>query len=162
MTFSTTGLRKWVSKRMPLYKGIFWYIGEQLFCIKAVCDNVGCIVDNVELSSKSGTNFNHKVEWTKLPKQITQRKPFDYYPRGRVELVRAQKLTARIYLNPTLCEEGIKEQIRLSFGLNEENGITKINFIADGSAHYWASQTNILQTTISGGKFPPIMRWRSC
>ncbi len=138
MTFSTIGLQKWVSKRMPLYKGIFWYINEQLFCIKAACDNTGRIIDNVELSSKSGRNFNHKIEWSKLPKEITQRKPFDYYPRGRVELVWAQKLAARVYLNPTLCEESIKEQILSAFGLNEENGITKINFIADGSAHYRA------------------------
>ncbi len=123
---------------MPLYKGIFWYIDGQLFCIKAACDNTGRIVENVELSSKSGTNFNHKAEWEKMPKTIAQHKPFDYYPRGRVELVCTSKLSAKVYLNPTLCEEGIKEQIRLSFGLNKENGIAKINFIADGSAHYRA------------------------
>ncbi len=123
---------------MPLYKGIFWYIDEQLFCIKATCDSTGRIIDNVQLSSKSGTNFNHKAEWAKLPKEITQRKPFDYYLRGRVELVGSPTLTAKIYLNPTLCEEIIKAQILLTFGLNKKNGVTKINFIADGSVHYQA------------------------
>ena len=29
---------------------------------------------------------NHRLAWEKLPQAVTQGKPFDYYPRGRVEL----------------------------------------------------------------------------
>lgn len=115
-----------------VYKGIFWYIkneeGEnELVCIKAECDSQNKA--NVQFSSKSGENFNHKAEWAKLPHKITGGKPFDYYPRGRVEIKNGN---IRIFCNPVLTEENILAMIIKAFSL--ENAKPKI--IADASFHY--------------------------
>ncbi len=121
-----------------LHKGIFWLIDGGLFVIKARTNSQGEILEGVELSAKSKTNFNHRAEWERLPKKITQGKPFDYYPRGRVEFAFRKNLTVKVYLNPTLCTEEIKQEIITEFGLTKENGVDEITFIADGSAHYQA------------------------
>ncbi len=123
---------------MKLYKGIFWFIENDLFTVKALCNSQGEIIENVILSSKSKTNFNHKIEWKRLDKETTQNKPFDYYPRGRVEFTYNKVLVAKIYLNPILCTEDIKQKIIEAFGLTKENGASKIIFIADESFHYQA------------------------
>ncbi len=103
-------------KSMGLYKGIFWYIKnniceDRLFVIKSECDSCGNFLDkSLILTSKCGINFNHKIEWSKLSKTITQGKPFDYYPRGRVEIInKRKKITAVVFFHPSLCAEVIKK-----------------------------------------------------
>ena len=91
---------------MKIYKGIFWFIHDELIVRKVMCDKDGNALEYAEFSSKRGSNFNHKKEWSKLSKNITSGKAFNYYPRGRVEVRRNE---ATIYLNPTLNDDSIVE-----------------------------------------------------
>ncbi len=116
-----------------LFKGIFWYVPSEknLICVKVKCDANGISQENVEYSSKSGENFNHKTEWEKLSKSIKGNHPYNYYPRGRVE-VKNNKAT--IYLNPDLNRIDICNLIIDEFALNDKS--IKIKFVFDGSNHY--------------------------
>ena len=117
---------------MNIYKGVFWWIDEQLLCRKVLCDENGVPLEEAEFTSKSGDNFNHQAEWQKLPRTITGGKPYNYYPRGRVEIKRGK---ATVYLNPVLnCQEVI-EKITLEFGLNT---LSTVAVKSDGAAHYQA------------------------
>lgn len=71
---------------MQVCKGIFWYEPNEhkLFTVKVRCNEKGIALEPVVYSSKSGENFNHKVEWAKLPKEITNGNPYNYYPRGKL------------------------------------------------------------------------------
>ena len=116
-----------------MYKGIFWLItdrlGEkQLICVKVSCDANGTPLETVTFSSKSGENFNHQAEWIKLSPKMTQRKPFNYYPRGRVE-VRNGKIT--VFCHPMLTQPLYRKWITKEFEIPENS-----RFIADGSSHY--------------------------
>ena len=80
-----------------LYRGIFWVTdmnnvsGSKLY-FQIPCDSNGDIVDNftisTQMSSANTVNYNHKKVWQTLPKHLTHNKPFDYYPRGRIEISR--------------------------------------------------------------------------
>ena len=115
--------------------GLFWCINhnnEPVLIIKAVeCDDYGnALVDSIIYSSKSGENFNHKIEWSRLDKSITKGKKCNYYPRGRVE-VKNSKVT--IYLNPDINREVVIQKIFDEFELRDSMDI-KIK--TDGSKHY--------------------------
>lgn len=86
---------------MKLYKGIFWYVPAErrLIAVKVACDQNGTALTAVEYSSESGDNFNHKSEWAKMPESVTYGKPYNYFPRGRVEVKNGK---AAIYFNPAL------------------------------------------------------------
>jgi hypothetical protein len=64
---------------MSLYKGIFWFAPNrgQLIVRKVACDHNGSALEAVEYSSKLGDNFNHKVEWAKLPREVTEGHPYN-------------------------------------------------------------------------------------
>ena len=119
-------------KKMELYKGIFWYINDHLLCRKVRCDSAGNPLESVDFTSKSGDNFNHKAEWQNMSKKITGGKPYNYYPRGRVEIKRNK---ATVYLNPVLNQEEIIAKILLEFDLGN---LTDITVKSDGSEHYKA------------------------
>lgn len=117
-----------------VYKGIFWIITNQankqeLITVKVLCDLYGSPLENVEFSSKSGENFNHKLEWANLSKTITQGKPYNYYPRGRVEI---KKGKAILFCPPNLCQELYLSKIKNVFHINN----LCVNVKADGSKHY--------------------------
>ena len=118
---------------MSFYKGIFWYIPveHKLISVKVTCDENGNALENVNYSSKSGGNFNHKTEWSKLHKDITQNNPYNYYPRGRVEIKNGK---ATIYFNPVLNRFDIHNLILEEFRLIRSNII--VCEVADGSKHY--------------------------
>lgn len=118
---------------MSIYKGIFWYVpGEhRLIAVKVACDERGNSLENANYSSKSGENFNHKIEWSKLHKDITQKNPYNYYPRGRVEI---KNVKATIFFNPVLNRFDIHDLIMKEFGLIGTRIIVKE--VADGSKHY--------------------------
>ena len=121
-------------KSAMLYKGIFWFInGKKLICHKAACDNTGNPTEPAEFSSKSGENFNHTAEWEKLPKSVTGGKPFNYCPRGRVEIKNGK--ASIIYLNPVLNEHAIIEKTFYEFGLS---AVSQVSVKADGSKPYEA------------------------
>ena len=118
---------------LSVYKGIFWYIPNEhsFLCVKVACDITGNTVENVEFSSKSAGNFNHKIEWEKLQKSNKIKNPYNYYPRGRVEIKNGK---ATVYLNPVLNNPSVCNLIFKEFGLNNSDIV--IRTISDGSRHY--------------------------
>ena len=133
-------LTKILNEDKNLYKGIFWIVdldnleSNKNYCFTINSDiNGNPLVDRSMLNSKNGETFNHKATWEKLPKQYTHNKPFDYYPRGRVEINNG---TATIYLNPNIANDDVKEFIINTFNLTESNGINKVRLFPDGSSHY--------------------------
>ena len=126
---------------IQIYKGIFWYnpTNKKLIVKKVACNSDGDAVEDVEYSSKSGNNFNHKAEWSKLPKSITNGQPYNYYPRGRVEI---KNNKAKVYLNPILiCAIPAQKKafcpislIEKEFGLGLK--IIRADIIPDNSKHY--------------------------
>lgn len=116
-----------------MYKGVFWYNPTEhgLICKKVACDESGVALEETEYSSKSGDNFNHKAEWAKLPKSETGGHPYNYYPRGRVEI---QKKKVTIYLTPVLDTESVTVLINSLFELC--NIDIPIKIVPDGSEHY--------------------------
>ena len=101
---------------------------EQLLTVKVSCDGMGAPLVPVVFSSKSGENFNHRVEWAKLSPRLTQGKSFNYYPRGRVE-VKNGKVT--VYCHPDLTQPPYQDWIMAEFEIPAQS-----RFVADGSAHY--------------------------
>ena len=124
-----------------MYKGIFWYnpIEGELIVKKVACDCSGEALEAVEYSSKSGADFNHKAEWAKLSRNITNGQPYNYYPRGRVEI---KKNKATVYLSPILMDYNPfatdpccpLRLIEKEFGIGSETLRTHI--VADNSEHY--------------------------
>jgi hypothetical protein len=124
-------------------KGIFWcYVtvfDDDMFShtinpVMVRCDRDGKALEEVEYSSKSGENFNHKIEWEKKTASVrkSQRKPFDYYPRGRVEVTPG---SVKVFANPVIiADEDAKKAIVQCFELEEVKD--DIKWIADNSKHY--------------------------
>ena len=125
-----------------LYKGVFWIkdmesIDESFVSIKALCDINGNFIDlssiNPDTLSKNATNFNHQKVWQAFDKKITGNKPYNYYPRGRVEIKNGK---AVIYANVNIATEDLKNWAISVFNLIKENGIKAVALKADGSKHY--------------------------
>ena len=116
-----------------MYKGIFWYdpSEKKLIVKKVACNRDGVALEEVEYSSKSGDNFNHRAEWAKLPRSVTNGQPYNYYPRGRVEI---KNNKATVYQNPILDQTPIMEMINDEFGLNCTTMLAR--YVNDGSEHY--------------------------
>ncbi|SOC08082.1 hypothetical protein [Pseudobutyrivibrio ruminis] len=116
-------------------KGIFWYcntsrygVEEHIIPVFVECNIDGTALEDVEFSSKSGTNFNHKKEWSKRNSEY----PYNYYPRGRVEI---RKGKIKVFANPVIIEdEDAKRIIIDTFELLEFED--QIIWIPDGSTHY--------------------------
>lgn len=120
-----------LNESSELYSGIFWIkdpdnpTNELFFPIPT--DEYG---NNSGLfNSRNGLTYNHENTW----KELHINKPFDYYPRGRVDI---QNSVARIFLNPNLNTEKVIDFIKKEFNLNEMNGIKKIVVKPDFSIHY--------------------------
>lgn len=100
--------------------GVFWIIEDEL---KAYPFEEGAEVG----VARTGDTYNHRLLWDHV-KPRKCRKPFDYYPRGRVEYDGHGRPV--IYMNPNIGEEYI-EQIKKAFDLTEDPVIKY-----DGSDHY--------------------------
>lgn len=117
-------------------KGIFWCVNhtfdEPSLIVRAVeCDTNGmAIVSDVAYTSKSGTNFNHKIEWENLDKRISKGKGYNHYPRGRVEIKNSSVI---IFLNPDINNDLVIGKIIEEFDLK---GVMDIKIKSDGSKHY--------------------------
>ena len=128
-----------MEESFDLYKGIFWItdledIENNDLYFQIPCDLDGQIINNeLDLNAKTGTTYNHEKTWSKLSSKITSNKPFDYYPRGRVEINHGKVI---IYLSPHIATSKVKEWIIDKFNLNSLNGIKSIRMITDGSNHY--------------------------
>mgnify|MGYP000847146431 FL=1 len=118
-------------------KGIFWCANfdtecPELITVSAACDKNGDSKEPVRFSSKSGNNFNHRPEWERLDRSITAGRPFNYYPRGRVEIKNGK---ATVFLNPAINKECIVYRIMDAFELMTGE-LNCINIKSDGSSHY--------------------------
>ena len=114
-----------------MQKGIFWYLSKRKFIVVFVtCNENGKAEKQAVFSSKSGDNFNHKAEWAKLSKRITKGRPYNYYPRGRVEIYGK---SIKIFLNTDINRKEIIEEIIKRFDLSETK--KEIKIINDGSSH---------------------------
>lgn len=112
-----------MNKQHVPQKGPFWLICEldpdaNISIEKLICHSV-------ELSQITPS---HKEIWDSCKGNI--KKPWNYYPRGRVEIKRGKAI---VYANSRCFEySGIREQIRITFNL----GNVPLDFKVDNSAHY--------------------------
>ena len=105
-------------------RGVFWVIDEN--SEKKLITKTFESGTNIGVS-KSGNNYNHRLLWDYV-KPRGCNKPYNYYPRGRVE-INSKKIPI-IYVNCNIDNDIIEQIIEL-FGLS----ITpKIHY--DGSNHY--------------------------
>ena len=115
-----------------LCRGVFWIrdLNEgDIIALRFPSDENGVLTDTA-MTSK---DINHKRLWDQLDSVVTGGYPFDYFPRGRVELRRGRAL---IFCSPHICTEQLKTLITERFGLTSDNGIKEVILKADGSAHY--------------------------
>jgi len=129
-----------------LCSGIFWVLSENndlndykllMFGIPCDSDGTPLNIQTIELNSKSGTTYNHKKIWESEVKNNNEYKPYnrkdyDYYPRGRVEISNNR---AVIYLNPYINKLDFIDEIKREFGLSSDN-IPDVRVNNDGSDHY--------------------------
>lgn len=133
-------MNKLLLEDSELYRGIFWIVDEdnlnknKNYCFKIVSNPDGSAV-NIEGDgiAKSGNTYNHALVWNSLSSSITGNKPYNYYPRGRVEI---KNNVAKIFLNGNINYEEVIEFIKDEFNLDSHNGIKKIQVIEDNSQHY--------------------------
>lgn len=118
-----------------LSRGIFWVIAESeeelidknIFDIHIMCSPDGIPSQEYSFNSKNGETYNHKATWSRLDKSITKGKPFDYYPRGRVEIRNGK---ATIWMNGNILH--LADDIKLKYGLVS----IPVQVKEDGSEHY--------------------------
>ena len=123
-----------------LAKGIFWIVDlddvqrNAPYCVRIPCtpDGRSIEIDEAHLA-KSGDTYNHERYWVAMPRTLTRGLPFDYYPRGRVEIAHGK---ATIYLNPHIATDEVVQFITNTFGLTAPNGVIKVIVKVDGSYHY--------------------------
>lgn len=88
-------------------RGVFWVIEGKLLAFPFdESATVGV--------AKSGNTYNHKLLWEHIK---SCNKPFDYYPRGRVDINAKGK--AVIYLSPHVEQKYIAA-IKTAFGIETE------------------------------------------
>lgn len=98
-----------IGKHNKPSRGVFWLIDGQLLAVP--------YRDEFQYGvAKSGNTYNHKLLWEHV-RPPKCKKPFDYYPRGRVEL--NKKGQPVIYMNPNI-DESVTAEIKSKFGLKEE------------------------------------------
>ena len=101
-------------------RGVFWLIEGKLLCFP--------FDENAEYGlAKSGKTYNHKLLWEHV-RPAGCHVPFDYYPRGRVEI--DGKGRPVVYMSPHIGAEHIAEVIK-AFSISADP-IVRI----DGSRHY--------------------------
>lgn len=136
-------MKIYLNEDTSLYRGIFWIpdiddVESSEFYFQIPCDSNGNINDpdfvisNLQ-SSKGNNNYNHEKVWNSLDKKYTKGKPFNYYPRGRIEISNGK---ATIYASPHIPQDDLKSWVIDKFNLTTYNGIKKIRIVADGSEHY--------------------------
>lgn len=124
-------------------KGIFWFLcsvdqeGELIFTgeilsLPVRCGEDGNPVVPVSFNSKNGCSNTHKASWRTVAagRKDLRRIPWNYFPRGRVEISRGRAL---VFLNPRILGCGnYLELIEETFGIACLDVKVKI----DNSAHY--------------------------
>lgn len=72
-------------------KGIFWCTNfdsecPELITVSVVCDKDGDSQEPVQFSSKSGNNFNHRIEWDHLDRKSQKGNHLIIIPEGVLKL----------------------------------------------------------------------------
>lgn len=121
-------------------KGIFWIVNREnlennepfLFRIPVDCAGAPCyLTPSPRPNSKHGDNYNHMLTWDQyVPEELRRCKPYDWYPRGRVEI--KEKGRATIFLNPDIATDEIIAYVKEKFRLQHR----EVKVVADGSKHY--------------------------
>ena len=88
-------------------RGVFWIVDDKLLAFPFYETATQGI-------AKSGNTFNHKLLWKHIK---PCNKPFNYFPRGRVDY--NSKGNAIIYMNPNVEDKYIDE-IKTAFGIKTQ------------------------------------------
>ena len=88
-----------------LSRGVFWVVEGELLAYPFYDESYLGV-------AKSGNTFNHKKLWKEIS---NNNKPYNYYPRGRVDI--SNKGKAIIYVNPNISDESIISKIKVEFGI---------------------------------------------
>lgn len=91
-------------------KGVFWYTDDGLLAFPYDPEMYTSGL------SKNGLSYTHKKLWPGI-NQNYKNKPFNYFPRGRVDI--DNKNRSVIYMNPNVPESAIAD-IRKEFGIRNE------------------------------------------
>jgi hypothetical protein len=102
-------------------KGVFWLIDGKLHSFQFTGEGM-------EGVAKSGDTYNHKKLWQSVKPKQCGNKPYNYHPRGRVDI--SNKGDIIIYLNPNIDDIFIS-QIKSDLGLTSE-----VQLRYDCSEHY--------------------------
>lgn len=101
-------------------RGVFWVIENKLHAFP--------FVEGAQFGvAKSGVTFNHRLLWPYVRPEGCG-KPYNYFPRGRVDYTNQGKSV--IYMNQNIALEFVLQIIK-AFGL-EEDAVVRI----DRSRHY--------------------------
>jgi hypothetical protein len=122
-----------------MYRGLFWIPNEvRTITFKIQCDVNGTPVDaDLNYNSRRGDSFTHKATWKEAAQNESRgirSKPWNYFPRGRVEIKQGK---ATVYYNPTLGSPEFETKIREEFALADD--LLTIRFVPDHSSHYKAA-----------------------
>ena len=121
------------------YKGVFWCIAEteteltedNILDFRIQCGLDGAPYPYEIMVDEIGLINNHKKIWGNIAsRDKTHGKPFNYYPRGRVEIKNGKIV---IWINHILI--GLIPAIKSKFMLTNL-GENNISVKVDGSAHY--------------------------
>lgn len=122
-----------------MYRGIFWIKdldnleNNKDYLIKIETNTKGDPLSYpFPLNSKKNNNYVHQRTWPLLPYNLTRNKPFDYWPRGRVE-IKDGKLT--IFINPNLNREDVLNYIYKEFDVLNQ-GLDGPRVVLDTYEHY--------------------------
>lgn len=108
------------SMAKEMSRGVFWIVDGNLLEFPFT-ENYSSGI------AKSGNTYNHKKLWNDIkPKGCN--KPYNYYPRGRVDI--SNKGKPIIYMNPNV-DSSIIPEIKIEFGLRDDPVIRY-----DHSKHY--------------------------
>lgn len=113
-------MKTYIKSAKEMSRGVFWIIDDELLAFPFMEDSLGGI-------AKSGNTYNHKKLWNDVKPRGCNR-PYNYYPRGRVDI--SNKGKPIIYMNPNIGDEFIP-LIKSEFGLRSEPIIRY-----DNSQHY--------------------------
>lgn len=102
-------------------QGVFWVIDDELLSFPFGS------VTTYDGIAKSGDTYNHKRLWPDI-KPPKCNKPYNYYPRGRVDI--NSRGEATVYMSPDI-DESILSQVKIEFGIRGDIQVCK-----DYSEHY--------------------------
>lgn len=84
-----------------MLRGVFWVVDGKLLAFP--------FLEGAQLGvAESGNTYNHRLLWEYVKPQGCK-KPFDYYPRGRVEIT--QQGVPILYMNPNVPESLLIEVV---------------------------------------------------